>query len=81
MKKLIDIINEVRRYENTKVNSDDAFDELEKAGVSPLTSSDGINYTHKGKHYTLKHEMGTGGHRYVEQEALNFHLANIKRDK
>jgi hypothetical protein len=63
------------------VNSDDAFDRLEKAGAKDVkTTSGGIRYTHGGKEYNLRHNMKRTGHRTVRSAELEQHLNRLQEE-
>ena len=63
------------------VNSDDAFDRLEKAGAKDVkTTSGGIRYTHGGKEYNLRHNMKRTGHRTVRTAELEQHLNRLQEE-
>jgi len=63
------------------VNSDDAFDRLEKAGAKDAkTTSGGIRYTHGGKEYNLRHNMKRTGHRTVRTSELEQHLDRLQEE-
>ena len=63
------------------VNSDDAFDRLEKAGAKDVkTTSGGIRYTHGGKEYNLRHNMKRTGHRTVRSAELAQHLDRLQEE-
>jgi hypothetical protein len=63
------------------VNSDDAFDRLEKAGAKDVkTTSGGIRYTHGGKEYNLRHNMKRTGHRTVRTAELEQHLDRLQEE-
>lgn len=63
-----------------KVDSDDAFDQLKKAGaLNVRTVSDGIVYNVKGKgERKLTHKDHIGGKRFVQGAALSKALQSIK---
>ena len=63
------------------VDSDDAFDRLEKAGAKDAkTTSGGIRYTHGGKEYNLRHNMKRTGHRTVRTAELEQHLNRLQEE-